>query len=82
MTIKHVATTTKRLVAVGGVTFGLIGIGLSAGLGTAAAVPKPDTGSYDEQTDLAQDQCWGAVKPRPVAWKIGHPRSAGCVYAR
>jgi hypothetical protein len=78
MTIKHVATKTKRLVAVGG----LVGIGLSAGLGTAAAVPKPDTGSYDEQTELAQDQCWGGVKPQPVAWKVGHPRSAGCVYAR
>jgi len=82
MTIEHAATKTKKLIAVGGLGLGLVGFGLFAGTTTAAAVPKPDSGSYDEQTDLAQDQCWGGVRPQPVAWQVGHPRSAGCVYAR
>jgi hypothetical protein len=63
--MKHVASTTKKFLAAGGLVFGLAGFGLFAGVGTAVADgTEPDSGSYDEQTDLAQEACTGGI-PSP-----------------
>jgi hypothetical protein len=78
---KHVASTTKKFVAAGGLVFGLAGFGLFAGVGTAAAT-APDTGTYDDMTDLTEEGCWGAVASPPVAFEVGDPESAGCEYSR
>jgi hypothetical protein len=87
---KHVASTTKKFVAAGGLVFGLAGFGLFAGVGTAAAT-APDTGTYDEQienrdngldSNLAEDACWGGVASVPVAFEVGDPESAGCEHSR
>jgi hypothetical protein len=77
---KHVASTTKKFLAAGGLAFSLAGFGLFAGLGTAAAAP--DTGTYDDQMDLAQEGCWGGVSSAPVAFEVGDPESAGCEHSR
>jgi hypothetical protein len=84
MTIKQLASETKKLVAAGGLALGLVGFGLLAGINTAAVATNPDTGTYDEQTNLAQEGCWGAIPSPPVstAWQIGDPESAGCAHAR
>ena len=51
---KHVASTTKKLFAAGCLALSLAGLGLFAGVGTAAAT-APDTGSYDEQLNIPDD---------------------------
>ncbi|MCW2688574.1 MAG: hypothetical protein JWR37_3464 [Mycobacterium sp.] len=51
---EHVASTTKKFLAAGGLAFGLAGFGLFAGAGTAAAT-APDTGSYDELLNIPDD---------------------------
>jgi hypothetical protein len=85
---KHVASTTKKFLAAGGLAFGLASLGLFAGVGTAAAdgldatpMPPaviddngthetPDSGSYDELLNTAQEACWsGGV-------------SSGCSHSR
>ena len=53
----HVANTTKKFLAAGGLAFGLASLGMFASAGTAAAT-APDTGSYDEVLDLALEDCW------------------------
>ena len=78
---KHVASTMKKFLAVGGLVFGLAGLGLFAGVGTAAAT-APDTGTYDDMTDLAEEGCWGGVSSLPVAFEVGDPESAGCEHSR
>ncbi len=50
-------------------------------VGVAAAAPGADTGTYDEQMNLAQETCWGSVST-PVAWEVGDPESAGCAHSR
>lgn len=71
---KRVAWTTKKFLAAGGLAFGLVGLGMFAGAGTAVADgldasspaiidsngthETPDTGSYDELTRLAPEHCW------------------------
>ena len=63
--MKHVASTTKKFLAAGSLAFSLAGFGLFAGVGTAVADAVADgtvdSGSYDEQTDLAQDACSGEI---------------------
>lgn len=79
----HVSIPLRRLFAVSGLVFSLAGFGLFASINTAAAPPKPDTGTYDEQANVAQEACWGGVaSPPPKAFKIGNPESAGCAHAR
>ncbi len=78
---KHVASTTKKFLAAGSLAFGVAGFGLFAGVGTAAAT-APDTGTYDDMTELAQEGCWGGVSSPPVAWEVGDPDSAGCEHSR
>jgi hypothetical protein len=82
----HVSSTLKKSFAVSGLVLGLGGFGAFAGVAAAFPFPdpNPDTGSYDEQTDLQQDSCWGGIPSLPVstAWKVGHPASAGCAHAR
>lgn len=64
--MKHVASTTKKFLAAGGLAFSLAGFGLFASVGTAVADgTTPDSGSYDEQTDLAQAACSGATPSPP-----------------
>ena len=72
--------TMKRIVAASGFAIGLASLGGYAGV--AAADPVPDTGTYDEQTDLAQEDCWGGGISVPVAWEVGDPESAGCDQSR
>jgi hypothetical protein len=89
---KHVASTTKKFIAAGGLAFSLVGFGLFAGVGTAVADgTSPDTGSYDEQienrdsgldSNLTEDACWGGVASVPVAFEVGDPESAGCEHSR
>jgi hypothetical protein len=55
----------------------LAGFGGSAVVATAA----PDTGTYDDYLNLAQEACWGSVS-LPVAWQVGDPESAGCAHSR
>jgi hypothetical protein len=96
--MKHVASTTKKFLAAGGLAFSLAGFGLFAGIGTAVADgTKPDAGSYDEQTDLAQEACTGGIPSPPgtaskafvVASSAGNvgavlpnPKEAGCQHNR
>ena len=68
--IKAVLVTTAFAIT-------LAGFGGSAGVATAA----PDTGTYDDYLDLAQEACWGSVS-LPVAWEVGDPESAGCAHSR
>ena len=70
----------KQIVAASGVAIGLIGLGGFAGV--AAADPVPDTGTYDEQMNVEQENCWGGVSSPPVAFEVGDPESAGCEYSR
>jgi hypothetical protein len=50
---KHVASTTKKFLAAGGLAFGLAGFGLFAGVGTAVADGTlPDTGTSDELVEV------------------------------
>ena len=79
------ASTTKKLLATGGLAFSLAGFGLFAGVGTAVADgTAPDSGSYDEQDNLAQDACWGGIPAPPVTAVevVGDPSSAGCEHSR
>ena len=69
----------KRIVAASGFAVCLAGFGGIAGVATAHAAPY--TGTYDDQMDLAQEDCWGSVTV-PVAWEVGDPESAGCVHSR
>jgi hypothetical protein len=80
--MNHVASTAKKLLAAGGVACGLVGFVLFADVSTAAADALPDTGSYDEQTNLAQEGCWGGISSLPVAFQVGHPGSGGCEHSR
>jgi hypothetical protein len=67
--MKHVASTTKKFLAAGGLAFSLAGFGLFASVGTAVADVVADgtvdSGSYDEQTNLAQDACTGEIPSPP-----------------
>ena len=76
--IKRVLTI-KKIVAASGFAIGLAGFGGFAGV--AAADPVVDTGTYDDQMNLAQEDCWGGVS-LPVAWEVGDPESAGCEHSR
>ncbi len=82
MANEHLATGTKRLVAAWGLVFGLVACVLFAGTDSVVTATKPDTGTYDELTDLAQEACWGSVAPQPVPWKVGNAESAGCAHVR
>ncbi len=53
-TTKHVVSTAKKIIATGSVAFALAGLGLIAGVSTAAA----DTGTYDELLNLQLESCW------------------------
>ena len=70
----------KKIVAAGGFAVGLASLGGYTGI--AAADPVPDTGTYDDQMDLAQEACWGGGISVPVAWEVGDPESAGCDQSR
>ena len=69
----------KSIVAASGFAICLAGFGGLAGVASAQAAP--DTGTYDDQMDLAQEVCWGSVTV-PVAWEVGDPESAGCGHSR
>ncbi|WP_123024659.1 hypothetical protein [Mycolicibacterium stellerae] len=71
--------TLTKVLAASALSICLAGFGAFAG-GTAA-LAAPDSGTYDDQTDLAQETCWGSVS-LPVAWEVGDPESAGCVHSR
>lgn len=89
---KHVTSTTKKFIAAGGLAFSLAGLGLFAGVGTAAADgTSPDSGSYDElvesrdsgvDVNLAEDACWGSLAGMPAVFEVGDPESAGCDHSR
>ena len=72
--------TMKKIVAASGFAIGLASLGGFAGV--AAADPVPDTGTYDDQMDLEQEDCWGGGIAVPVAWEIGDPESVGCEHSR
>jgi hypothetical protein len=55
--------------------------GVGGFTGNTVADAAPDSGTYDDQMDLAQEACWGSVS-LPVAWEVGDPESAGCVHSR
>lgn len=67
----------KTFVAACGLAICLAGFGGIAGVAAAA----PDSGTYDDQMDLAMETCWGSVT-LPVAWEVGDPESAGCAHSR
>ena len=69
----------KKLLTTSVCAVGLAGFGGFAG--GAVALAAPDSGTYDDQMNLAQETCWGAVS-LPVAWEVGDPESAGCVHSR
>ena len=69
----------KTFIAACGLAVCLYGFGGIAGGPVAFAAP--DTGTYDDQMDLAQEACWGSVS-LPVAWEVGDPESAGCAHSR
>jgi hypothetical protein len=71
--------TIKKLLAASAFAICLAGFG--GFVGGTVALAAPDTGTYDDQMDLAQEACWGSVS-RPVAWEVGDPESAGCAHAR
>ncbi len=75
------ASTTKKFLAAAGLASSLAGLGLFAGVGTAAAT-APDTGTYDDMMDLAQEGCWGGVSSAPAAFEVGDPESGGCEHSR
>jgi len=77
--IKHVLTI-KEIVAASGVAISLVGLGGFAGV--AAAKPLVDTGTYDEQMDVEQEDCWGEVSSPPAVFEVGDPESAGCEHSR
>jgi hypothetical protein len=77
--IKHILTM-KEIVAASGVAIGLVGLGGFAGV--ADAEPLVDTGTYDEQMDVEQEDCWGEVSSPPAVFEIGDPESAGCGHTR
>ena len=68
--------TIKKLFAASAFAICLSGIA-----GGPVALGAPDTGTYDDQMDLAQETCWGSVS-LPVVWEVGDPESAGCAHAR
>ena len=71
--------TTKKLLTVSVFAICLAGFGgFAAG---TVALAAPDSGTYDDQMDLAQETCLGSVS-LPVAWEVGDPESAGCVHSR
>ena len=45
-------------------------------LASAVAHAAPDSGTYDDQMDLAQELL--GIRLRTVAWVVGDPESAGC----
>lgn len=69
----------KHVLAAAAFAVCLAGFGGYAGVAVAHAAP--DTGTYDDQTDLAQEVCWGSIS-LPVAWQVGDPESAGCTHSR
>ena len=77
--IKHVLTM-KEIVAASGVAISLVGLGGFAGV--AAAEPLVDTGTYDEQMNVEQEDCWGEVSSPPAVFEVGDPESAGCEHSR
>ena len=77
--IKHVLTM-KEIVAASGVGCRLVGLGRFAGV--AAAEPLVDTGTYDEQMNVEQEDCWGEVSSPPAVFEVGDPESAGCEHSR
>jgi hypothetical protein len=71
--------TTKKLLTASVFSICLAGFaGFASG---AVALAAPDSGTYDDQMDLAQETCWGSVS-LPVAWQVGDPESAGCAHSR
>jgi hypothetical protein len=69
----------KRTIAATAFAICLAGFGGSTGV--AVAFAAPDTGTYDDQMDLALEKCWGSVS-LPVAWKVGDPESVVCAHSR
>lgn len=76
--LRSMRAAMKKIVAAGGFAICLAGFG---GFADVAAHAAPDSGTYDDQMNLAQETCWGSVS-RPVAWKVGDPESAGCAHSR
>jgi hypothetical protein len=74
---RAMGTAIKAVLATTALTITLAGFGGAAGVASAA----PDTGTYDDYLDLAQEACWGSVS-LPVAWEVGDPESAGCAHSR
>jgi hypothetical protein len=70
----------KKIVAASGFAISLVGLGGFAGV--AAADSAPDTGTYDDQMDLEQEECWGGVSSPPAPFEVGDPESAGCEHSR
>lgn len=71
--------TIKKVLAA--CAFAICLAGFNGFAGGTVALAAPDTGTYDDQMDLAQETCWGSVS-LPVAWEVGDPESAGCAHAR
>jgi hypothetical protein len=78
----YVARSTKKFAAAGIVVLCLGGLNVFAGVSTASADPVKYEGTYDDQTNLNQEGCWGAVSSPPVAFEVGDPESAGCEHSR
>ena len=60
----------KRTIAAAAFALCLAGFGGFASVAVAHAAP--DSGTYDDQMDLAQETCWGSVSA-PVAWDGRRP---------
>ncbi len=71
--------TIKKLLAAS--TFAICLANFAVIAGGPVALGAPDSGTYDDQMDLAQEACWGSVSS-PVAWEVGDPESAGCAHSR
>jgi hypothetical protein len=70
--MKHVLAATA---------FAICLIGFGGFEGVAVADAAPDTGTYDDQMDLALEACWGSVS-LPAPWVVGDPESLVCAHSR
>ncbi|KUH86471.1 MULTISPECIES: hypothetical protein [unclassified Mycobacterium] len=69
----------KKIGAVCGLSVSFVLGGFTS---VAAADLVPDTGTYDDNMDLEQEECWGELSSPPTPFEVGDPESAGCQYSR
>lgn len=75
---------SKKIIAAGGLAMGLAGLGLFAGVSAADPGTVPDTGTYDDATNIAQESCWGGIPGGGAhqPFSVGGAADAGCVHSR